>query len=161
MDVKLDVKLTGIEAAVRALGNVQPDLKRFTAPVIEKYAKEIASRAKAGANTSHPSNLFRKSGTGRTLTPCYATKKNGEFYWIVQTPGGEVGKVEAMAEFMASGFTPQGAALVRALNKVYGRQGGSGGGRILYAARDELEAELVDAIVKAVDQTADKVERSI
>lgn len=161
MGCNMEMQLEGLEQASNVFNNLQPELKRLTSPVLKEMADRIAKQAKANVNTGHPHNLFRKPGTGRRLTPSYRTKKKGEFWWIVQTPGTQVGRAEAMAEFMACGFTPQGAALVRALNSVYGREGGSGGGRILYKTRDDLEAELTQQFAEAVNKAAQNTDRRL
>lgn len=152
MSLDVDLEIEGLEAASFVFECLEPELKKETAPVLEEMAKNVAARAKANVQTGHPRNLFRKTGSGRRLTPNYRPKKQGEFWWIVQTPGSEVGKKEAMAEFMASGYTPQGAALVRALNSIYGREGGSGGGRILYKTFDDMQDELMNQFNKGLDR---------
>lgn len=161
MGCNMDMQLDGLEQASNVFNHLQPELKRATAPVIKEMAERVAKQAKANVNTGHPHNLFRKPGTGRRLSPSYRVKKKGEFWWIVQTPGTAAGRSEAMAEFMARGFTPQGAALVRALNSVYGREGGSGGGRILYKTRDDLEAELTQQFTDAVNKAARDTDRRL
>lgn len=161
MVCKVELELEGLEQASSVFNNLQPELKRATAPVIKEMAERVAKQAKANVNTGHPHNLFRKPGTGRRLSPSYRVKKKGKFWWIVQTPGTAAGRSEAMAEFMARGFTPQGAALVRALNSVYGREGGSGGGRILYKTRDDLEQELMQQFTDAVNKAARDTDRRL
>lgn len=161
MPCKYDLELEGLEAASRLFDSLQPDLKRATKPVIQEMAQRIASSAKANANNAHPRNLFRTPGSGRRLTPNYRPKKNGEFWWLVQTPGTAAGKAEAISEFAAAGYTGQGAAMVRALNNVYGREGGPGGGRILYKARDDMEPSLTQMFTDAVNKSAAEMDRSL
>ena len=156
------VKLDGLDTATRGLLDAQPQLKKATAPVLQSIAAEINRRAKAGVNVYHPRNLFRAKGKGGArLSPSYRTKKAGEFWWVVRTPSTEVGSKEAMAEFMAASGSPQGAALVRALNSVYRRAGGSGGGRILYKTRDEIDAEATAKLEAAVAEAAKKIEEEV
>lgn len=161
MGCRVELELEGLEQASNVFNHLQPEMKRTTAPVLKEMAERIAKQAKANVNIGHPRNLFRKPGTGRRLSPSYRTKKKGEFWWIVQTPGTTAGRSEAMAEFMARGFTPQGAALVRALNSVYGREGGPGGGRILYKTRDDLEQELTQQFSDAVNKATQEMDRRL
>lgn len=162
MRARVEVKLDGMDAALRGLADSQPRLRQATAPVLQSIAQRIRSRARAGFNVYHPHNFFRAKGKhGAKLSPSYRTKQMGEYWWAVQTPGSEAGAKEAQAEFMARSANPQGAALVRALSSVYSRPGGSGGGRILYKARDEMEAEAIALINAAVAKAAAEIEKEV
>lgn len=154
MSMNIEVDLKGASDIERLFTSLQPRLKMLTAPALGEIAKKVAEQSKANVNRDHPRNLFRKPGSGRRITPNYRTKKTGDFWWVVQTPGTEAGAKEAIAEFAAVGYTPQGAALVRALSAVYGREGGSGGGRILYRTRDDMEQEMYDMFESAVSKAA-------
>ena len=162
MKASVSLKMDNLDYALRALSNAQPELKKATAPVLKEIAQLLRSRARANVNVSHPRNFFRASGhNGARLRPSYRTKQMGEYWWVVQTPSTEAGAREAMAEFMARGMKPQGAALVRALNAVYGRSGGSGGGRILYKTRDEIDAEAAAMFEAAVAKAAADLQKEL
>lgn len=152
----LDIQLTDLEYVSSRLVGLRTSLKQKTAPIIAQIARDVATRAKAGVRRDHPSNFFVNTSNGKLLNPNYRVSKQGDFYYQVQTPGSAAGKAEAIAEFAAKGFTPQGAGMVRALSSIYGRQGGSGNGRILYKARDDMEAEIVSRLEAAVNNVADK-----
>lgn len=160
MGVPIEIQLDGLSTALRGLNNAQPQLKKATAPILGEIAKSIRSRARAGVNTSHPRNFFVGNG-GARLSPSYRTSKRGEFWWTVQTPSGDAGAHEAQAEFAASGSTSQGAALVRGLTSVYGRAGGSGNGRILYKARDEIDASAAAKLEAGVAKAAAVIEKEV
>lgn len=160
MGVPVEIRLDGLNTALRGLNNAQPQLKKATAPILGEIAKSIRSRARAGVNVSHPRNFFVGNG-GTRLSPSYRTNKRGEFWWTVQTPSGASGAREAQAEFAASGTTPQGAALVRGLTSVYGRAGGSGNGRILYKARDEIDASAAAKLEAGVAKAAAAIEKEV
>lgn len=156
----IDIRLTDLEVALRALDGVQSDVKGATSPVLAEMAKMLQARAISGV-VFHPSNLFSTGKRGRSITPNYRTRKAGDFWWVVQTPGSAVGKAEAIAEFAAQGATPQGAAMVRALTGAYGRAGGPGGGRILYKARDELDGEFARMLEDAIAKAESTIERKM
>lgn len=160
MGVPIEIQLDGLSTALRGLNNAQPQLKKATAPILGEIAKSIRSRARAGVNTSHPRNFFVGNG-GARLSPSYRTSKRGEFWWTVQTPSGDAGAREAQAEFAASGSTSQGAALVRGLTSVYRRAGGSGNGRILYKARDEIDASAAAKLEAGVAKAAAVIEKEV
>ena len=162
MGTPVRIELDNLDTALRAFSNAQPELKKLTAPVLGEIAKDIRKRARGNVETDHPRNFFHASGShGARLSPSYRTQKRGEFWWAVQTPSGEAGGREAQAEFAASGSTPQGAALVRALSSVYGRPGGSGGGRILYKARDDIDAEAAAKFEATVAAAAAEIEKEV
>lgn len=162
MKASVDIKLDGLDTALRGLLDAQPQMKKATAPVLKQIAQSIRSRARSSVVVAHPRNFFRASGhNGARLSPSYRTKRVGEFWWTVQTPSSEAGAREAMAEFMAASANPQGAALVRALTGVYGRPGGSGGGRILYKARDDMDAEMAAKLEAAVEKAAAEIEKEV
>lgn len=156
MGDKYDIQVTGIDTVRNALSGMQPELRKQTLPVLDRYADQIASTAMATAQP-HPSGLWHTAG-GRTLTPNYRVIKRGTFLIGVQTPGGAVGRAEAMSEFAHGAFTAQGAAMVRSLSETYGRAGGSGGGRILWQAADSLSDALEADFKAAAEEAAANVE---
>lgn len=156
----IDIKLTDLDLALRALNGAQADVKRATAPAIAEMAKALQARAVAGV-VFHPSGLFASGKRGKTITPNYRTKKVGDFWWVVETPGSAAGKAEAIAEFAARGITSQGATMVRVLTGAYGRAGGPGGGRILYKARDELDSEFAQMLEEALAKAESTIERKM
>ena len=159
MAVPVEIKVDGLEAALLGLSHAQQTLKQETAPILGEIAKDIRVRARKNVNVAHPHNYFKDKGS--RLTPSYRTKQEGEFWWVVQTPSSAAGAREAQAEFAANGHSPQGRALVSALTSVYGRSGGSGNGRILYKARDEIEAEAAAKLNDGVAKAAEKIEKEI
>ncbi|NTU88613.1 MAG: hypothetical protein HGA54_01710 [Actinobacteria bacterium] len=135
--MKMDLDLDGLDAAIIALRNAQPNIKKSTAPVMEAYAKEISTKSSAFASDHrHPSGLFSGARGRRLPAAPYLITQRGPFYWTVSTPGGQWGKAVAMAEFASFGYDPKGENFVKQLTKEYGRAGGSGHGRILYATGD-------------------------
>lgn len=153
----VDVKIGGIDAVTAALRDVQPAVRKKTMPVIEAAATSIAGRARQAADPSSPHNLWRGS-RGRKISPKYNVTKKGPYWYRVETPSGAIGKAEALAEFARLAVTPRGAALVSALTSKYGRAGGSGGGRILWKAADDISAEIMSSVQRAVEAAAADVE---
>lgn len=156
----IDIKLSDYELALRALQGVQSDVKRATVPVFAEITNKIKDRATSNV-VFHPSNLFKSGKRRITIKPNYRTRKASDFWWVVETPGSAAGKAEAISEFAARGFTRQGAAMVRALTEAYGRPGGMGGGRILYKARDELDAEIAHMLEEAIAKAETTIERKM
>ena len=162
MGVPVEIQLDNLDTALLGLSRAQPQLKKATAPILGEIAKDIRSKARANVNPSHPRNYFVARGShGARLSPSYRTKKQGEFWWVVQTPSSEAGAREAQAEFSARGATSQGAALIRGLTSTYGRAGGSGNGRILYKARDEIDASAAAKLEAGVIKAAAAIEKEV
>lgn len=159
MAVPVEIQVDNLDAALLGLSRAQKTLKQETAPILAEIAKSIRLNARKNVNVSHPRNFFKAGGS--RLTPSYRTKQAGEFWWVVQTPSSDAGAREAQAEFAAVGHTPQGQALVSALTSVYGRSGGSGNGRILYKARDDIEAEAAAKLNDGIAKAAAKIEKEI
>lgn len=159
MAVAFEIEVDRLEAALLGLSRAQRTLKEETAPILGEIARDIRVRARKNVNVAHPHNYFKDKGS--RLTPSYRTKQEGEFWWSVQTPSSASGAREAQAEFAANGHSPQGRALVSALTAVYGRSGAPGNGRILYKARDEIEAEAAAKINEGVAKAAAKIEKEI
>ena len=152
--------ITGSDAALRALGNAQPKIRDKTVPVLAEIAKDLRKRARQNVKVSDPSNLFRSKGSGgQRLSPSYRTSRRGTYWYEVYTPSSQAGAKESMAEFAARGKSAQGSALVRGLSRVYGRPGGSGGGRILYKARDEMDSEIQNKIEEGLSKAASEIEK--
>ena len=166
-----EVELDGLDAVNAALRKVQPHLRDATVPVMAELAEQIARGAKARLQLDHPGNLFRRTG-GRVGRPAagsrarrhgtysgdYVVEKGGSYLFRVHSLGGRVGKSQALAEWARLAVTGQGAGLVRALDSVYGRSGGSGNGRVLWAAADEVSAGAAARIQQAVDEAAARIE---
>ena len=159
MGFDLDIKLDGVERVSMALHNAQPTLKADTVPVMQAAAEKIARGAESRA-TQHPSGLWRTS-RGRLVSPKYNAKKVGEYWFRVETPGTNAGRAEAISEFARLSVTSQGAAMVRALDSAYGRGGGGGNGRILWATADDLADGIVDEIQAATDTAAKHIEKQM
>lgn len=162
-----EVELDGIDAVNAALRKVQPHLREATVPVMQELADEIAAGAKHRLNIDHPGNLFKRPGghVGRpasgsrprrhgTYAGDYIVEKGGAYLFRVHSLGGKAGRAQALTEWARLAVTGQGAALVRALDSVYGRSGGSGNGRVLWAAADDIGAGAAQRIQAAVDEAA-------
>lgn len=154
----VDIDITGTDSVVAALRGAQPEVRAATVPIMEMSAISIAAKAKASVNTSRTHGLW-SGKRGRTLSPKYTVKAKGPYWYRIETPTGATGKALALAEFAGVAVTPQGAALIRSLSSVYGRGGGSGGGRILWQAKDDLDASLYAAMQRAVEAAAAEIER--
>lgn len=147
----------GLDAVNAALYYVKPAIREKTVPVMEMAATSIAARAQGAADPYSPHGLWTGCG-GRRLSPRYRAHKKGPYWYRVAGAGGEVGTAEAMAEFARRPVTPQGAALVSALNAKYGRPGGSGGGRILWQAADGMSDDIASSFKRAVEAAAAEVQ---
>ena len=156
----LSVELGGADRVSAALEHAQPVLKENTVPVMQQAAEAIAQGATGRARQS-PSGLWRTGGSRRLAAPRYRVRKRGEYLFGVQTPGTAAGRAEAVSEFARLAVTAQGAGMVRTLDALYGRPGGSGGGRILWAAADELADSIVADIEAATAQAAAEIEREM
>ena len=156
---ELDITLTGVDRVSMALRNAQRTLKSDTVPVMSAAADRIARGAESRAR-QHPSGLWR-SGRGRLASPRYNVRKGGEYLFKVETPSGVAGRAEAISEFARLSVTSQGAAMVRALDSAYGRGGGSGNGRILWAAADDLADSIVSEIEAATAKAASDIEKQM
>lgn len=159
MGYDLDMKLDGVDRVSLALRNAQRTLKGDTVPVMEAAAERIASGATSRA-VQHPSGLWR-TPRGRTVSPRYNVRKAGEYWFRVETPGSNAGRAEAVSEFARLAVTPQGAAMIRALDSAYGRGGGSGNGRILWATADDIADSIIDEIQAATDVAAKHIEKNM
>lgn len=155
--IDVSTNLNGIDAVSAALRGAQPEVRKATVPVMEMAATSIAARARSSADPSSPRGLW-SAGRGRRLSPKYGVKRRGPYWFRVETPGGAAGKAETMAEFARLAVTPQGAALVRALDSKYGRHGGSGGGRILWQSADDMSADILSSLESAVAAAAVEIE---
>ena len=167
----LEVELDGVDAVNAALSKVQPHLREATVPVMESIAREIAAGAEGRLDRGHPSNLFRRTG-GRAGRPAngrrarrhgvlpgsYRVHQAGPYMFRVRSMSGASGKAQALSEWARLAVTGQGAALVRALDSVYGRAGGSGNGRVLWAVADEVAAGAPARVQAAVDAAAAKIQ---
>ena len=151
------VELAGADRVSEALGQAKPVLKERTVPVMRAAAESIAQAATSRAK-QHPSGLWSQ-GRKSPAAPSYRVRKAGAFLFKVQTPGGAAGRAEAMSEFARLATRPQGGALVRELDALYGRPGGSGGGRILWAAADEVADGIVADIDAATAAAASEIEK--
>ena len=159
MQTTYDIELEGTDRVYAALRDVQPSVREKTVPVMEKWAERIAEGAR-GRAVPHPSGLW-SSGRGQSLSPDYREKKRGSYLFSVETPGAAAGKAEAISEFARLAVTDRGAAMVRALDAAYGRGGGAGGGRILWAEYDDDEDALIADIDEAVDAAAGKIDEEM
>ena len=154
MGYEMDIQLDGVDRVSMALRDAQKTLKGDTVPVIKAAADKIASGALSRVR-SHPSGLWTSGG--RTLQPGYKVRKRGEYWYSVQAQGAPA----AISEFARLAVTSQGAAMVRALDWAYGRGGGSGNGRILWAAADDLADSIVSDIQAATDRAAGHIEKQM
>ncbi len=159
MGYSIDMRLDGRDQVSRALADAQPVLRDETVPVMQDAAEKIAAEARSSARP-YPSGLWR-SRSGRALRPDYRVAKKGRYWVRVATPGTAAGRAEATSEFARRAVTGQGAAMVRALGYAYGRAGGSGGGRILWAAADRLADSVVSDIDAAVAKAAGRIEKKM
>ena len=159
MGYDLDMKLEGVDRVSMALNGAQRTLKGDTVPVMQAAAERIARGAEARA-TQHPSGLWRW-GTKRLASPRYNPKKVGEYWFRVETPGTNAGRAEAISEFARLPVTGQGAAMIRALDSAYGRGGGGGNGRILWATADDIADSIIDEIQAATDVAAKHIEKNM
>lgn len=151
--IKLDIE--GVDAVFAGLRDAQPQLKRATIPVLEQAAENVRARATSLVQR-HPSGLWKGAGGAS-----YRTRKKGEYWWQVLTPGTKAGRAEAISEFSANGYSWRGENLVKGLNAYYGRSGGAGGGRILWAARDELDAQIISELQAAVNAAAAAIQSEV
>lgn len=151
----LEMDLDGVDRVSMALRDVQKTLKKDTVPVMRAAAQIIARGAKSRAR-KHPSGLWRGSG-GAAVNPSYSVRKGGEYLYKVYADNAP----EAISEFARLAVTSQGAAMVRTLDWTYGRGGGSGNGRILWAAADDLADSIVDDIQAATDRAASDIEKQM
>ena len=155
-----EVELDGVDRVSAALADAQPTLRERTVPVMQAAAESLASAATARAQ-QHPSGLWKPRRRGRAGAPSYRVKKEGPYWFRVETPGTVGGRAEAISEFARLALRPQGAALVDALTSTYGRPGGSGGGRILWAAADEAADAIVAEVAAATAAAAADIERKM
>ena len=154
------VELDGADRVAAALRDAQPTLKERTVPVMEAAANSIASAAAARAQ-QHPSGLWKPRRRGRGGSAGYRVKKAGPYWFRVETPGTVGGRAEAVSEFARLATSAQGAAMVSTLTSTYGRPGGSGGGRILWAAADEAADAVVADVAAATAEAAAEIERNM
>lgn len=155
MGLEMEVELLGATYVSKALQNAQKTLKKDTVPIMEEIADSVASRATARA-VPHPSGLYRMRKRADS-TPLYFTEKVGPYCFKVSTKG----PGEAISEFARLSVVNQGTAMVTILNDLYGRGGGSGGGRILWATMDDMAGSINDQIQAAVDAAAKDIEQQM
>lgn len=148
MAIGYDIKLDGVSQAINRFAKLDGRMKSEVGDAVEQIGNKVSASA-VGRVNRHPSGLWKKAGAAR-----YPVKRDGQLNVTVQTPGGAVGKAEAISEFASTFKSPQGRNLISVLNSTYGRPGGSGGGRILYAAYDELAPSIESDIVRKVEEVA-------
>jgi hypothetical protein len=155
----LDTALSHTQAVLNGLKGAQAEVRAATVPVMRQFADEIAAQATANAR-QHPSGLWRNP-KGSMATPRYLVSQVGTYWFRVRTPSGVAGVAESMSEFVSAPRSRRGASLVDTLTYTYGHPGGSGGGRILWAARDSLDSEFADKVQTAVDAAAGTIEETL
>ncbi len=145
-DIALDRSTPSV---IRTLERGSELVKAKVLATVVAVGTEVAAGASARARR-HPSGLWKKvrgSGLYRVNTDGLSVK--------VQTPGGAIGKAEAISEFASA--DPSGKHLGRSLTGIYGRESG----RILWATYDEHEAAYVAAVSAAVAAGAAEIEGSL
>lgn len=148
MAYKYDIQLEGAAEKAGHFKGLNFRMQNEVGDTIAEQGEKVSLSA-VGRVNRHPSGLWRKAGS-----PRYPVKRKSALSVIVQTPGGAVGKAEAISEFAADYKTGQGRNLVNVLTSTYGRPGGSGGGRILYAAYDDLAPSIESAVANKALEVA-------
>lgn len=143
------------EASVAALRNAPYDIRRDAGAAIARTGREIASAASAKA-VLHPSGLWRGVSAAR-----YSVRKKSLLSVGVQATTGKAGRAEAMTEWAKLARSGQGRTLVSVLNRHYSRPGGSGGGRVLWAAYDEREDKYIGDVETAVSDYARRLQQAV
>lgn len=146
--MRMTYKLDGIREAQNRLSRLPVAVAREVGDTMREEADKLAASA-AAAVKKHPSGLWKKAGN-----PRYAVKRPSLMVVTVGTPGGAVGKAEAISEFASQYKSPQGRALANGLTSVYGRPGGRGGGRVLWKTYDNQEDQIINAVEDAVERGA-------
>lgn len=134
---------------IRNIQKAGPLVKERVHDKALELAHGIASMA-AGGVSRHPSGLWKGAGGAN-----YVVQDTAPLNVKVKTPGGKVGKAEAMSEFASS--DPSGKKLGQSLTSIYGRDGG----RILWAAYDSRETAWIDDVERIVAEVAAEIEESI
>lgn len=136
-------------AVIRELRRAEPRIKERVHDKATEMAYGIASMA-AGMVTQHPSGLWKHAGG-----PRYVVEERALLNVKVKTPGGNVGKAEAMSEFASKDVS--GKKLGGTLSRIYGRDPG----RILWAAYDSRETSWIADVERIVAEVAAEVEGNI
>lgn len=156
--VNFSVEIGGLNGTLTALRDAQPQLKKATMPVMRKMAQRV--KAEAGARvTPHPSGLWRvpQYNGGETLfSSSYYMSKRGDFWYQVHNGTGWEGRAKQIIEFARRPHSTSGQNLIRGINQHYPRPSG---GRILWAAYDDLQAELIEQFEQAVNEAAAAIEK--
>lgn len=157
------LELTGWERVTEALTKAQPHLRDATVPVMEELVVEIRDGARARLKPDHPRNLFRVKGSKKGSSGLYPTRawsyrayKKGPYLFGVQGVMGAAGRKQVLAEFAEYAITPQGAALARALDSIYGPPG-----RVLWHEADRIAPTALGRIREAVDKAAKEIEKDM
>lgn len=150
--LRVVTEVDGAQVSADVLAAAPMEVKQAASKEMHATARKLADAAQAGAST-HPSGLWKGAGGAS-----YRVRKKSLLSVGVATPSNAAGAAEAISEFASVGRTPQGKALVRTLNAVYGRNGTSGQGRILWRAYDDGEGAYKNAIQAVVDKYAASLE---
>ena len=157
------LELTGWERVPEALTKAQQHLRDATVPVMQALADEIAEGARGRLRGDHPRNLFRSKGSRKganglypTRKGTYAAKQKGKYLFSVVGTTGATGRSQVLAEFAEYAITPQGAALARALDSIYGPPG-----RVLWHEADRIAPTALSRIQDAVDKAAQAIEKDM
>lgn len=155
---------SAVPVSVRALEKAPFDIKQRASKTMSQHARKITSAATSAAKT-RPSGLWRNAGS-----PRYRVIKDTMLSVSVGTPGGAVGKAEAISEFAAKGgsggtrnsrYYPPRPDLARTLTGIYGRAGGAGGGRILWRVYDDGEDDYIKSMEDTVDKFAQELQQKV
>lgn len=145
----------GAKASVEALHKAPYDIKRAASSSIVKTGREIGKAASAKVRF-HPSGLWRDISTAR-----YSVRKKSLLTISVQATTGKAGKAEAITEWAKTASSNRGRNLVSVLDRYYNRKGGSGSGRVLWAAYDERENKYINEIETVVSEYAHRLQQAV
>lgn len=160
-----EVTVWGLRATDGALKDLAPDLRRILYRQMGSAVKTVATQAKS--NTIHLSQMRGSKG----VSPIGANAQTAVDHIKVRR-GASSSKARAglfgfrveqtygygvIAEFARQSKTPQGAALVEALNRKYG----SGGGRFLWSAMDAKRASVEETVLEAVRDAERMLQRRL
>jgi hypothetical protein len=143
----------GAAVSVAALEKAPYEIRYAAGEEIRREARKLQTDA-TWKSQRHPSGLWKNAAYSK-----YSLVRRTDLSSRVQTPSNSAGKAMAMSEFAHN--APKRPDFVQALNKIYGRDGRPGAGRILWATYDAEKDKYIKGMKDVVDKYAAKLQEAV
>ena len=167
--VKVTARIDGVDEVLKALKAVDPELRKELPKEIKAYLNPIVDEMRSTIPGDRPLSGWKETGrigwrssTVRSSirSKFRASRKRGaksrEFSLASISQSSPAGAIFDMAGRKSSGNTPQGRAMIAALNTRHG-----GASRTLWPTLERNRNRLEDGIRAILERYADKVNRKL